>query len=48
MLQVAVGDTIDLPFWDDFSKYKRLDTTLWDFGKDVYINGTQAINPPTV
>ncbi|MFT4737732.1 MAG: hypothetical protein ACI92W_001846 [Paraglaciecola sp.] len=48
MLQVALGDTIDLPFWDDFSKYKRLDTTLWDFGKDVYINGTQAINPPTV
>lgn len=41
------NDTLELPFWDDFSKstiYPSVD--LWiDF--DVYINNTNAENPPS-
>jgi hypothetical protein len=41
------NDTLELPFWDDFSKstlYPSVD--LWiDF--DVYINNTNADNPPS-
>ncbi len=40
-------DTISLPFWDDFSKSNQLDTSLWIFGFDTFINNTLAIQAPT-
>jgi hypothetical protein len=43
----AIGDTIDLPFIDDFTtNKKKLNTNLWHTS-GVTINNTNAINPPT-
>jgi hypothetical protein len=40
-------DTLQLPFWEDFSGSPSIDTTKWRYGKDVFINNTQAIQAPT-
>jgi len=54
----AAGDTISLPFWDDFSQVQQdnngetayfPDTAKWmPSGQDVLINFTSGINPPTL
>ena len=54
----AVGDTISLPFWDDFSVVRKdengrviyqADTTKWmPSSKDVRINYTAGINLPSL
>lgn len=48
--QMAVPtDTIQLPFWDDFSFTSTdPDTTLWQYGKDILVNATLGIAPPTL
>lgn len=56
--QQAVGDTLVLPFWDDFSAPFNAsqsdptfqpDTNLWAPGsQNVRINDGMAINPPTI
>lgn len=45
----VVKDTIQLPFWDDFSRsIVDADTTFWQISEDVLINSTLGINPPTL
>ena len=42
------GDTLELPFFDDFAKTKIYpDSTLWE-NNYVYVNETFGLNPPTV
>ncbi|MDI9356000.1 MAG: T9SS type A sorting domain-containing protein [Chitinophagaceae bacterium] len=42
-------DTLLLPFWDDFSTSSySVDSTLWMYGIDVFVNPTLGINPPTI
>jgi hypothetical protein len=42
-----IGDTITLPFVDDFTTNgNKLNTNLW-INSGVYINNTNCINPPT-
>ncbi|MFY0628554.1 MAG: T9SS type A sorting domain-containing protein [Reichenbachiella sp.] len=43
------GDTLQLPFWDDFSfSTQSPDTSLWNIGEDVFINPSIGLNPPSV
>lgn len=45
----SVLDTLNLPFWDDFSFSKQApDTALWHEGNDIYINASLGLNPPTL
>jgi len=45
----AEGDTLQLPFWDDFSTYEGMpDPAKWINSEGVYINNSLAINPPTI
>lgn len=42
-------DALSLPFWDDFSfSGPAPDTSLWQYGADVFINNTLGINPPSI
>ena len=42
-------DTLDLPFWDDFSTSVSVpDSNLWLYGKNVYINPGRGLNPPSL
>ncbi len=46
---LAVGDTIALPFWDDFSTtLGRPSTEWWAYGEDVFVNRTLGQHPPTL
>ncbi|MEQ6165872.1 T9SS type A sorting domain-containing protein [Ekhidna sp. MALMAid0563] len=57
--RTGATQTVNLPFWDDFSitsdspdsiRVWGNDTTLqwnYDLSKDVYVNATLAVNPPT-
>ena len=46
---LAPGDTLDLPFWDDFStSFPSPDTTLWLVGNDVFVSPTIGIDPVTI
>lgn len=42
------SDTINLPFWDDFS-YSRhtVDSGLWEYGEDVFVSNSRAYLPPS-
>ncbi|MFC2123465.1 T9SS type A sorting domain-containing protein [Bacteroidota bacterium] len=47
--RVAEGDTLNLPFWDDFSTYEGIpDPTKWLNSDNVFINRSLALNPPTI
>ena len=47
--QLATGQTLQLPFFDDFSTSTQTPTpTRWVPGSGVYINNTLPINHPTV
>jgi hypothetical protein len=43
------SDTLNLPFWDDFSRSKNntIDTTIWLHGLGVFINGFEGYLPPS-
>ncbi len=46
---LEVGDTIQLPFWDDFSSYSgQPSSEWWVNSKDVWVNATLGLNPPTL
>jgi len=48
-IRKAESDTLELPFWDDFSgDIGSPDTDLWLAGGNVNINKTLSINPPTL
>lgn len=45
----ATNDTLSLPFWEDFStSWGVPDSNKWAEGHDVLVNGSFAINPPTL
>ncbi len=47
--QAAKLDTLQLPFWDDFSfSGPGVDTTLWQNGVGIFINPAIGINQPTI
>jgi hypothetical protein len=41
---------VTLPFWDDFATITDgvADSTLWEYGKSVWINSGMGINPPSL
>ncbi|MEQ9097974.1 MAG: T9SS type A sorting domain-containing protein [Imperialibacter sp.] len=42
-------DTIQLPFWDDFSNYTgQPSNEWWVSSKDVWVNATLGLHPPTL
>ncbi|MEQ8807767.1 MAG: hypothetical protein RIE59_01760, partial [Imperialibacter sp.] len=42
-------DTIQLPFWDDFSSYTgQPSSEWWVSSKDVWVNATLGLHPPTL
>jgi hypothetical protein len=44
-----LDDTLNLPFWDDFSDYEGSPKPeLWMEGGGVYVNKTRGLNPPTL
>lgn len=46
---LAVGDTIGIPFFDDFSTYEGIpNSTRWLTSGGVYVNPRYALNPPTI
>ncbi|UXP31437.1 T9SS type A sorting domain-containing protein [Reichenbachiella agarivorans] len=48
---LATGDTLELPFWDDFSwSLLHADSSLWNIenSQNVFINLTMAIKPPSI
>ena len=46
---MAAGDTIALPFWDDFStNLGRPNPEWWAQGEDVFVNRTLGLQPPTL
>lgn len=46
---MAAGDTIALPFWDDFStSVGRPSAEWWAQGEDVFVNRTLGLQPPTL
>lgn len=46
---LAAGDTIQLPFWDDFSTtLGQPSSQWWAYGKDVWANQTLGLHPPTL
>lgn len=47
--QIAVGQSLKLPFFDDFSTARRTaSSTRWVAGSGVYINNTLTINHPSI
>jgi hypothetical protein len=47
--RISQTDTLELPFWDDFSGNSFFpDPDLWLEGTNVYINKHMALNPPTL
>ncbi len=47
--QTQAIDTLDLPFWDDFSKSLLVpDSTKWLVGENVNINKGRGLNPPSI
>ncbi len=45
----ARQNSLSLPFWDDFSfSGPAPDTSLWQYGADVFVNNTLGINPPSI
>jgi hypothetical protein len=47
--RIAEGDTLELPFWDDFSTYEGIpDPAKWINSEGVFVNRSLAINPPTL
>jgi hypothetical protein len=45
----ARQNALSLPFWDDFSlSGPAPDTSLWQYGADVFVNNSLGINPPTI
>ena len=46
---IQEADTIQLPFWDDFSTAENIpDPVLWFAGETVSINSGQSIQPPSI
>lgn len=45
---IAEADSINLPFWDDFSNSLQLDSNLWQDNGTVTISNTIGILPPSV
>ncbi len=46
--ETQVDTTLTLPFWDDFStSSNQPDIYKWATGKDIFVNETYGINPPT-
>lgn len=44
----SIDTVLTLPFWDDFSNTNdQPDIYRWQTGKDVFVNSTYGINPPT-
>ncbi|GAA5028903.1 hypothetical protein GCM10011506_13760 [Marivirga lumbricoides] len=42
------SDTINLPFWDDFSNVRyTVDSTIWLHGKDVFVSNSRSYLPPS-
>jgi len=47
--RIAQEDTLELPFWDDFSGDSNTpDPAFWLEGGNVYVNQTLGVNPPTL
>lgn len=45
---LAEGDTINLPFWDDFStSYNTVDSSLWEYGENIFVSNSRAYLPPS-
>ena len=45
----ARQNALSLPFWDDFSfSGPAPDSSLWQYGADVFVNNTLGINPPSL
>ncbi len=43
------ADTLELPFWDDFSSSSLIpDSTLWLYGINVNVNPGRALRPPSL
>jgi hypothetical protein len=43
-----VFNTLNLPFWDDFSQSRNVpDSLLWESGNSVFVNNNLAIHPPS-
>ena len=43
------NDTIQLPFWDDFSSYTgQPSSEWWASSNDVWVNATLGLHPPTL
>lgn len=45
---VSIGDTVELPFLDDFAKISRYPDAEWWADKNVYLNNTRCISPPSI
>ena len=48
--RIATLQTVNLPFWDDFSYSDTLsypDENLWVYGKSVFLNSGTGASPPT-
>jgi len=46
---LAAGDTIELPFWDDFSTtIGQPNSDWWAHGPDVWVNPNMVLHPPTL
>jgi len=46
---LEANDTIQLPFWDDFSSYSgQPSSEWWVNSKDVWVNATLGLHPPTL
>lgn len=46
---IARQNALSLPFWDDFSfSGPAPDTSLWQYGLDVFVNNTLGIDPPSI
>lgn len=44
---ITPGDTLNLPFWDDFSGKSSFPNSLLWINKNAYVNAKYAINPPS-
>ncbi|MFY0685616.1 MAG: T9SS type A sorting domain-containing protein [Cyclobacteriaceae bacterium] len=48
-VEAPIPNQLKLPFWDDFSGGSHLpDTSLWQFGQDVFLNNSLAIGAPSM
>ncbi len=44
----AKGDTLHLPFWDDFSTAFKIDSSKWENSGNIHISSTLGYEPPTL